>query len=1464
MSREYDIFYDAAGEGSWAEFRGFSGWLNASTECTASPKAYTLGDGGSLQERYGNNQSILAGTVVALRDSATTGGVNVTAYMEVVQDYAYKSTDGLIARPLCSLGDTLPATMNSVIGHTFAAGSNFLTHGAGYQSDSPLNTSTNYSGTQEQAWAESSRLIIDLTEAPEETYDYVVFGCGWVNATINNLAASSPPVSGTQTKVKVRMRICPPDDIYADAGVNADNDIYTENIVTITKASTKQADLSTAFAYGYELDGGECYNAQVGGIVSLQGGQRYDISLQFCCEGNAPDTGFGIIGNKIEVAQMHQARMIAFRYDASAATTFRTTATSTSAGAEQVADGHNENKLSTTASSATDYLVNSANPTSVSAMTVSVCLATSSYITADSDTSVKVRPYANDSSARTMTNITPRSATDKLATGAIRYDTFDDSATGNTTKVDFTNPKASGTTDVHYGFMITFVPLLLSTTADTQATSSERVQNINSTGWKDVDMDSSVSSKSMSAGYTTQTLYTSLRPSQSGTSTDVAWLRPRGFYLSDPSDPSTQVETTVPFGRTGYLGNNNSSSTTEKALATVFFERSFNEVAVTGRYLGGQVLNGDGAGGVGTTTNDVGLNTPETTALYETPIADIPLDAATSVVAELLPGIGLKAWQLTDATPGSSGSVGTTYKTTLSSKPEIKEVYRGLTKLTQSSESSPGDSDSLGGKDYWHYDSSTGVLRIQLDTAYVPTQSSSYIYAVTPIRVSLSTENIKIGGTYYPFEARMDSLPGFTKTLSSSGGRFQNSVSLGKISLAAADGEFDNEFFDYIWQGRDANLWIGNSSVSDDLQDFKLIARATMMIPSWSTSKVDIGLLDKKVDLTKAVHQSSVDWISGALGATTTLKKQPVPVIYGEVQRIPAYKISSEGTGATDSAAYQFAANNCSAVRAVYHSADGTRSIKAADFSSGGVADSALIGRVAITNQAIAALSSPVSAGGAAYSYSASDVPDTVYVDVLGQCDRDGSNNVTRNYFHLGEIGYDILTRTAPGQASAPVRTTDIDKASFDLIDSKKRHTFADTDSGAADASKQGYRETQEPVQVGLVIEADKTVAETFNSLCNGTFCYWKTNAAGRIAMDVADFYGGNLIVNGSAELPGSSASSTAIYPWKTLGSGTTIERKRVNVASSASRVPAFNGRYSIVLTSSNAITSSYAYQNIPIPKSGTYVLTLVASSISSFYGAQLDGKITFEIFLPDGTSLTDDNFTVPNPLKSGWEVGDAAWTRFSTDFEVEFGNAGIAQLALNSNIGGFSGNIAALDMIQLFPVACVLTDENTIVSGMNFATENYYGYGVPFAARQAVNELGRKQSRVRTFVDIEAINGTFADTEFSEAKDLVESSGVAKLSDPILVGEDDADGVAAAGVTYYSRQRVNLSVKVLGLSRIPVIGEYVYMKSVSRVDSGPDEHPIWRIMSVAYDAKMPKSVSLKLEKPVDPVSDRMGTAYLT
>ena len=182
--------------------------------------------------------------------------------------------------------------------------------------------------------------------------------------------------------------------------------------------------------------------------------------------------------------------------------------------------------------------------------------------------------------------------------------------------------------------------------------------------------------------------------------------------------------------------------------------------------------------------------------------------------------------------------------------------------------------------------------------------------------------------------------------------------------------------------------------------------------------------------------------------------------------------------------------------------------------------------------------------------------------------------------------------------------------------------------------------------------------------------------------------------------------------------------------------------------------------------------------------------------------------------------------------------------------------------MIQVFPVACVLTDENTIVGNMSFNTENYYGYGVPFDARQAVRELGAKQSRVRTFIDSEAVNGTFASTEFSEAKDLIESSGVATLTEPILVDEADADGVAAAGVTYYSRQRVNLDVKVLGLSEIPVIGEYVYMKSVSRIDSGHDEHPIWRIMSVKFDAKMPKTVSLKLEKPVDPVSDRMATAY--
>ena len=1418
MSREYDIFYDAAGEGSWSEFRPFFYLTDGVQEISASPKAYNLN-----QTLIYSIQQLEEGTVVVFESGDTR------IHMEVVERYfstgAAWPTE-IVLRPLCSDGDVLPVSQSSSVGFS-------LPHFSTLYTDSTASSGS--------AYAEASRLIMDLTEAPEETYDYVIFGCGWLNATVGLYGND-----GTETTVRAMMRICKPDDIYADAGVNADNDIYTQNIVTITKGSTKRADLSTDSSYGYELDGGECYNAQVGGIVSLKGGQRYDVSLQFSGKGNNTTSN-------VERIQMHQARLIAFRYDASAATTFGTTATST-AGADQIADGHNENKLSSIGATL-DYLTNSVEPTSVSAVTISVSLATSSYITADNTNSIRVSPYANGS-ARTQTDIIPRSATDRLATGAIRYDTFDGTESSNTTKVRFRNLKGSGSTDIYYGFMITFVPLLLSATADSVSSGTDIVGNIGTTGWKDIEgiSPSDGSGHPRSAGYTTQTLYTSLRASQSGTSTDVAWVRPRGFYLSDPSDPSTQVQTTAPFGRSGYLGNNNSTSATEKALATAFFERSLNEVAVTGRYIGAQVLNGDGSGGVGTSINDVGLNTPETTALYETPVPAIPFDAATSVIAELLPGIGLKAWFYLSA-PATGQKL---YKTKIAGMPEIKEVYRGLTRLTLSTAAAPGT--DLDAADAWQYDASTGTLYVQLLDAFVPTKASCHIFAVTPIRVSLSTENIKIGGTYYPFESRMEGLPNFSKSLSSSGGKFQNSVSLGKISLAAADGEFDNEFFDYIWQGRDANLWIGNSSVSDDIQDFNLIARATMVVPSWSDKKMDIGLLDKKVDLSKALHQSTMTWMSGNLvaGTTTTssavLKKQPIPVVYGNVQRIPAYRFSSEGLDAEDNSAYQFAANNCSLVTKVYATADGSR-------GSTSLTDAAEIGRVGVNNGQIAALGAPE---GATYDYDSDDVPDTIYLDALGQCERDGSNDITKNFYHIGEIGYDLLTRIAPGEATPPIATTDIDKSSFDLMDSKKRHNVVDVDPDDGD-DRQGFRSSPEPVQVGLVIESGKTVAEVFNSLCNGTFSYWKTNAAGRIAIEVADFYGGNLIVNGSGELPDVLATGTAIYPWDTIGSGTTIERKRVNVANNGSRVPAFNGRYSIVLTSSNAITSSYAYQDIPIPKSGTYVLTLVASSTNSSFGTVwFDGQINFEIFLPDGTSLTGDNFAIPNPLKSTWYQGDAAWARFSTEFEVEFGNAGIARLALNSYISGFAGNIAALDMIQLFPVACVLTDENTVVGGMSFATENYYGYGVPFAARQAVNALGRKQSRVRTFTDTEAIEGIFATTEFSEAKDLVSSSGVATLSDPVLVDEAGADGVASAGVTYYSRQRVNLSVKVLGLSSVPVVGEYVYMKSVSRIDSGPNENPIWRIMSVSYDAKMPKTISLKLEKPVDPISDRMGTAYLS
>ena len=1449
MAREYDIFYDAAGEGAWAEFREFGLTTNGAQTVESYPKSYA-----TYGVTFANSQDLAAGTVVVIRDSATTSGVNVTAYMEVVEDYVEAATT-IILRPLCSKGDTLAPTMNSIVGHTFASLSVIATR------------DTRYLDVGESAWAEASRLVIDLTEAPDETYDYVVFGAGWMNATINNPAAATAITGGTQTEVRARLRICQPDDIYADAGINTDDDVYTENVVTITKASTKQADLSTNWTdYAYELDGGQCYNAQVGGILSLAGGQRYDLSLQFCCEGNAPNTST-YTGHKIEVVQMHQARMVAFRYDASASTTFRATATTGTVGGStstgQVANGHEEVKLTNGTSTATEYLGNATNPTSANALTVSVVLAGSDDITSDSGNSVLLNNFVDGSASRGETLITPMATGDLLAQGIVRFDEFDSNPTGNDTKIEMENPDAGGNTHISYGFLITFVPSILSSGTAASIDGPSRIdESISSAGWQDLDFgDSSsfggsgagaVASRVRSVGYTTQILCTGITTSLDAGTADVAWIRPRGVSW----DGSSETQVNAPFGRMGYLGNG-TGGLGDKCLITSFFDRAYNSTAATDRIVSAQALLGDGSGGGPSSTESVGCNNPQTTAFYEIPVAEIPLDAATTVIAELLPGIGLKAWELTDSTPGGSSSVGTTYKTTLSSKPEIKEVYRGLTKLTESSVASPGDSDSLGGTDYWHYDSSTGVLRIQLDTAYVPTKSSSYIYAVTPIRVALRTENISHADTYYPYESRMSSLPGFSKTLSSSNGRFQNSVSLGKISLASADGEYDNEFFDYIWQGRDANLWIGNSTVSDKIEDFTLIARASMVIPSWSTSKIDIGLMDRKVDLSKQLHNSTVDWISGKLTETTTLKQQPIPVVYGEVKRIPAYRTGTNGDLAGSGGTYTFAANNCNVIRNVYGTADSTRSIAGTSLSQ----DNSSEGNFVITNTVAAGLVSPVGD----YTFDVDDVPDTLYVDVLGQCDRDGGGSVTKSYFHLGEIAYDILTRTAPGESHAPVAATNVDKTSFDLVDLRKRHTFSSVDD-ASDADNQGFRETQVPVQIGVLIPSGQTVAQTLNEICNGTFCYWKTNAAGRIAIDVADFYGGNLIVNGSAELPGSSVSSTAIYPWRTLGAGNSIERKRINVANDNTRVPAFNGQYAIKLTSTEPIDEGYAYQDVAFPKAGTYVLTFVGSTIDADFFGQLDALLTVRVFLADGSYIDLGTKALPNPRKATYEIGDAAWARYAEDFEIEFGNAGIGQVAFNCDwefLGVSINSIVALDMVQLFPVACVLTDENTIVGNMNFNTENYYGYGVPFDARQAVKELGRKQSRVRTFVDSEAVNGTFASTEFSEAKDLIESSGVVTLNDPILVDEADADGVAAAGVTYYSRQRVTLEVKVLGLTEIPVIGEYVYMKSVSRVDSGPDEHPIWRIMSVKFDAKMPKTVSLKLEKPVDPVSDRMATAYL-
>lgn len=429
---------------------------------------------------------------------------------------------------------------------------------------------------------------------------------------------------------------------------------------------------------------------------------------------------------------------------------------------------------------------------------------------------------------------------------------------------------------------------------------------------------------------------------------------------------------------------------------------------------------------------------------------------------------------------------------------------------------------------------------------------------------------------------------------------------------------------------------------------------------------------------------------------------------------------------------------------------------------------------------------------------------NVVYVDLVGSTTTGASTGTAIQT--PGAIARHLLVTYGGVQAKQLV------ESSFRMIDREWRYQL---DSGIVPVAP----------KVGLVISGAMNSADALTELCKEVFAYWKVNRQGRIALDVPDLTIGNLSKN-----PGFEDDSTSGYPWTTENSAT--------FATTTSRK--YEGARSAEVTNGGTPNASAALkQAFSLPAGGTYVVTCMASLL---VGSGTDVRIG--VTGPSGDESLSDAFT----------IATGRWTRLSMTFESQPGDAGHAEVRIYPAHGSTTATSIALDNVEVYRVAVVADSTRSIPRSLSFMDEHYYEAAVTYD----VNLQSQDFVPERTIADMEARGLSSALP--SEGKYAIQSSRRIEVK-ALATDRASAAGIGAPVVLHYSRQRHELEITIVGIERLPIVGEYLYHRLNPRVPEMANEYPIWRITEVRYDDANAKVVRLKAERQNDPVLDRIDIA---
>lgn len=537
----------------------------------------------------------------------------------------------------------------------------------------------------------------------------------------------------------------------------------------------------------------------------------------------------------------------------------------------------------------------------------------------------------------------------------------------------------------------------------------------------------------------------------------------------------------------------------------------------------------------------------------------------TTVIADIESGLQFKSW---NAYPSATG----TYFRQISEINLVSRILRNSAELTLLT-SLPANSSAWNSTatDSYYWDAPN-------QTIYIKTPSSPSADDQTVLVVALDTYGrtsevlYDTAGTLYPYESRLQKVPGLQQEVQARGTDNQVSSTLGSITLPASDGAFDTKIRRRIYEGLRATIRRGYSSLSQSLDTFHVIAKGIMAMPILNEDKMEIKLMDTGVILNRALDDTTITVYHGASQADG----QPLPIIYGTLKRVPAYRITDVIGSGTAKNVFKIASHYLKSIDALY--ADGTTGQQGA-FGTKWPASAAFEG--------VAFNASPNTGWNADIVYvdCTGHTIDSVYTGTLLTKPGEICKHLVQNYPRVKTDqtgGFLNTTASSFTQTAAVFDITVASNASFNIgdiikardgVNSFHAYVYAkpsgklscatlyytndtavpfsyssstiidqvDKAGGLANTKinvesfRQVDRKWRKKISGGLLVKKSTptigalltgtdSISASLNKISGYAFIYWYVNRLGRIALGVTDFDASNLIDNPGFEMFSSSA----------------------------------------------------------------------------------------------------------------------------------------------------------------------------------------------------------------------------------------------------------------------------------------------------------------------------------------------------